>query len=416
MALNLKRELLKSGYHRNYNKTLVLNKVNKVNKEDIKNKNKILFEDPNTFLKLPIETNFEFIVNKLPRGPQYDFDDKLIPYTMIGNPKYIKLNKYTYSNSSRSTSKKGSFISKIKDSNLSRTNNNNNYYNIISDKEIKEIFNNYKNIIRENKIKYKKDLISNDECSKLMKQYIDKNLSLQEKCLKKNEDNINGFKNMEEYIKHKMKLKAKSNRNKRNYSQNNSISKDINISVGELIMNSGEEYRLKKEAKALISYNRNRKYSLTNPNQNWEMSLRRPNDFIGTRKELVNFGTQKFPFWSIATEKSPENKEYISKPKREFNYNTYGTLSSITNSIQNLFNLELKKNKTNEDIYKNYFKRNPHYDTLDIQGQKLIDFEENLCKKLKGKKKILKIRNRKEEVKDMTIYANYTYNNYNDFK
>ena len=416
MALNLKRELLKSGYHRNYNKTLVLNKVNKVNKEDIKNKNKILFEDPNTFLKLPIETNFEFIVNKLPRGPQYDFDDKLIPYTMIGNPKYIKLNKYTYSNSSRSTSKKGSFISKIKDSNLSRTNNNNNYYNIISDKEIKEIFNNYKNIIRENKIKYKKDLISNDECSKLMKQYIDKNLSLQEKCLKKNEDNINGFKNMEEYVKHKMKLKAKSNRNKRNYSQNNSISKDINISVGELIMNSGEEYRLKKEAKALISYNRNRKYSLTNPNQNWEMSLRRPNDFIGTRKELVNFGTQKFPFWSIATEKSPENKEYISKPKREFNYNTYGTLSSITNSIQNLFNLELKKNKTNEDIYKNYFKRNPHYDTLDIQGQKLIDFEENLCKKLKGKKKILKIRNRKEEVKDMTIYANYTYNNYNDFK
>ena len=416
MALNLKRELLKSGYHRNYNKTLVLNKVNKVNKEDIKNKNKILFEDPNTFLKLPIETNFEFIVNKLPRGPQYDFDDKLIPYTMIGNPKYIKLNKYTYSNSSRSTSKKGSFISKIKDSNLSRTNNNNNYYNIISDKEIKEIFNNYKNIIRENKIKYKKDLISNDECSKLMKQYIDKNLSLQEKCLKKNEDNINGFKNMEEYIKHKMKLKAKSNRNKRNYSQNNSISKDINISVGELIMNSGEEYRLKKEAKALISYNRNRKYSLTNPNQNWEMSLRRPNDFIGTRKELVNFGTQKFPFWSIATEKSPENKEYISKPKREFNYNTYGTLSSITNSIQNLFNLELKKNKTNEDIYKNYFKRNPHYDTLDIQGQKLIDFEENLCKKLKGKKKILKIRDRKEEVKDMTIYSNYTYNNYNDFK
>ena len=58
-----------------------------------------------------------------------------------------------------------------------------------------------------------------------MKQYIDKNLSLQEKCLKKNEDNINGFKNMEEYIKHKMKLKAKSNRNKRNYSQRICISK-----------------------------------------------------------------------------------------------------------------------------------------------------------------------------------------------
>ena len=420
MALNLKRELLKSGYHKNNNnKTLVVNKVNKYNKQDIINKNKILFEDPNTFLQLPAETNFEFIVNKLPRGPQYDNDDKLIPYTMIGNPKYIKINKYTYSNSSRSTSKKASFISKIKDSYLSRTNNINNYYNIISDKEIKEIFNNYKNTIRENKVKYKNDLISKDECSKLMKQYIDKSLSLQEKCLKKNEDNINGFKNMEEYIKHQMKLKAKSNRNKRKsyYSQNNSISKDINISVGELIMNSGEEYRLKKEAKTLISFRKNRKYNLSNPNQNWEMSLRRPNNFVGTRKEIINFGTQKYPFWSIATEKNPENKEYISKPKREFNYNTYGTLSSMTNSLQNLFNFELKKNKTNDDIFKNYFKRNNrNCDTLEIQGQKLIDFEENLCKKLKGKKKILKIKNRKEEVKDMTIHANYTYNNYNEIK
>ena len=107
-------------------------------------------------------------------------------------------------------------------------------------------------------------------------------------------------------------------------------------------MNSGEEYRLKKEAKTVISFRKNRKYSLSNPNQNWEMSLRRPNNFVGTRKEIINFGTQKYPFWSIATEKNPENKEYISKPKREFNYNTYGTLSSMTNSLQNLFNHFLK--------------------------------------------------------------------------
>ena len=85
----------------------------------------------------------------------------------------------------------------------------NNYYNIISDKEIKEIFNNYKNKIQENKNKYKNDLISNDECSKIMKQYMDKNLSLQENCLKKNENNLNKFKNMESYILEKLKLKSK---------------------------------------------------------------------------------------------------------------------------------------------------------------------------------------------------------------
>ena len=413
MALNLTRELAKSGYRRKNNKSLVVNKIKKDEKEDIMKKNNILFEDPNTFLQLPNETNFEYIVNKIPRGPQYDYDDKLITYTMVGNPKYLKNNKFINLNSSRSTSKKASFSSKIKEPNLSRINNNvNNYYNIISDKEIKEIFNNYKNKIIENKRKYKDDLISNDECSKTMKQYIDKTLSLQEKCLKKNEDNITGFKNMENYIQQKMKLKEKTSRNKlyKPNLENDSMSKDININVGKLIMNSGEEYRLKNEAIALIEKNNNNKYVLPNVNQNWEMSLRRPKNFVGSRKELLNFGTQKYPHWLNVTEKSPNYYEHISKPKNDFNYSSYGVQSSRTNSIQNLFNLELKRNKTNDDIYKNYFKRNTACDTLEIQGEKLIDFEENLCRKLKGKKKILNQRNNKEEVKDMTICANYEYN------
>ena len=415
MALNLTRELAKSRYPRKSNKSLVVNKINKNDKEEIIRKNNILFEDPNTFLKLPYETNFEYIINKIPRGPQYDYDDKLISYTLVGNPKYLKTNKYINLNSSRSrsTSKKASFSSKIKEPNLSRANNINNYYNIISDKEIKEIFNNYKNKIQENKNKYKNDLIANDECSKVMKQHIDKTLSLQEKCLKKNEINVNKFKTMEEFIQQKMKLKEKTSRNNyiRNNAQNNSMSKDINISVGELIMNSGEEYRLKNEALALIEKQNNKKYTLPNVNQNWEMSLRRPKHLIGKRNELLNFGTQKYPVWSIATEKNAQF-EHISKPKKDYNYSSYGTvISSRTNSIQNLFNLELKRNKTNDDIYKNYFKRNTACDTLEIQGQKLIDFEENLCRKLKGKKKILNYKNNKEEVKDMTICANYEYNN-----
>ena len=413
MALNLTRELVKSGYRRKSNKSLVVNKIRKDEKEEIIKRNNILFEDPNTFLQLPNETNFEYIVNKIPRGPQYDYDDKLITYTMVGNPKYLKSNKYTNLNSSRSTSKKASFISKIKEPNLSRINNNiNNYYNIISDKEIKEIFNKYKNKIIENKRKYKNDLISNDECSKTMKQYIDKTLSLQEKCLKKNEDNITEFKNIENYIQQKMRLKERASRNKgyKTNLQNNSMSKDININVGKLIMNSGEEYRLKNEAIALIEKNKNKKYVLPNVNQNWEMSLRRPENFIGSRKELLNFGTQNYPHWLNVTEKSPHFDEHISKPKNDFNYSSYGILSSRTNSIQNLFNLELKRNKTNDDIYKNYVKKNTDCDTLEIQGEKLIDFEENLCKKLKGKKKILNHRNNKEEVKDMTICANYEYN------
>ena len=103
---------------------------------------------------------------------------------------------------------------------------------------------------------------------------------------------------------------------------------------------------------------------------------------------------------------------YEGQPRKDINYSSYGALFSRTNSIQNLYNNELIKNKTNDDICKNYIKRNSTCDTLEIQGQKLIDVEENICRKLKGKKKLLNIRNNKEEVKDITIQANYTYNNF----
>ena len=362
-----------------------MNKVRRRDKEELIRKKNILFEDPNTFLKLPYETNFEYIINKIPRGPQYDFDEKLISYTLVGNPKYLKANKYY---NSRPASKKSSFNSKIKEPNINRINNINNYYNLISDKEIKDIFNNYKNKIQENKRKYKNELISDNECSKVMKHYINKTLDLQEKCLKKNEDNAAKFKNMEDFIQQKMKLKEKTIKRNKNYLENNSM-RDINLNIGELIMNSGEEYRLKNEALNLIEKNKNKKYVLPNVNQNWEMSLRRPKNIVGSRKELLNFGTQNYPYWFIATEKSPQFNEHISKPKKDFTISSYGALTSRTNSIQNLFNLELKKNKTNDDIFKNYFKRHSDCDTLEIQGQRLIDFEENLCRKLKGKKKIL---------------------------
>ena len=187
MALNLIKELSKQGHYRTKNKSFLINKVKNFDTEDIIKKNNILFKDPNTFLKLPKETEFDFIINKIPRGPQYDLDDKLIPYTMVGNEKYIKKKKILGLFNSKSFNR-DKFKSKSKFSNVSRFNDLKSGYNLITDKEIEEIFDNYKNKINENKNKHK-DLIDKNECPKVMKQYIDKNLSLQEKCLKKNNDN-----------------------------------------------------------------------------------------------------------------------------------------------------------------------------------------------------------------------------------
>ena len=57
MALNLTRELAKSGYRRKNHKSLVVNKIKKYEKKEKIKKNNILFEDPNTILQSPTATN-----------------------------------------------------------------------------------------------------------------------------------------------------------------------------------------------------------------------------------------------------------------------------------------------------------------------------------------------------------------------
>lgn len=408
MSLNLINELTKNGYSRKKNKSFLLNKVTDFNTEDIMKKNTILFDDPNTFLKLPNETNFNYIINKIPRGPQYDLADKLIPYTMVGSTKFMKMRKFPISFGYKSFNRK-IFNSKSRRSTLSRIQDLKNGYNLITDKEIEEIFDNYKNKIKNNKNK-QKDLIDKNECPKVIKQYIDMNLSLQEKCLKKNEDNLADCKNLNGNILQRMKITNKKNANKKNnksFYENSSTNKDIQLSNGELLMNSGDESRFKNKIINLIDKN-NSEFFLPEVNQKWENSLRNPEQSAKLKKRMINCKLQKCPYWIYPSEK---NLESISKKKiRQFsNYNDY---SSRTNSMNNLLIPESKKNQTNDDIFKNCFRKNFTSDMLEIQGKKLIDVEEKINKKMKGKKKILKFKNYKEEVKDMIIYSNYAYNNY----
>ena len=408
MSLNLINELTKNGYSRKKNKSFLLNKVTDFNTEDIMKKNTILFDDPNTFLKLPNETNFNYIINKIPRGPQYDLADKLIPYTMVGSTKFMKMRKFPISFGYKSFNRK-IFNSKSRRSTLSRIQDLKNGYNLITDKEIEEIFDNYKNKIKNNKNK-QKDLIDKNECPKVIKQYIDMNLSLQEKCLKKNEDNLADCKNLNGNILQRMKITNKKNANKKNnksFYENNSTNKDIQLSIGELLMNSGDESRFKNKIINLIDKN-NSEFFLPEVNQKWEHSLRNPEQSAKLKKRMINCKLQKCPYWIYPSEK---NLESISKKKiRQFsNYNDY---SSRTNSMNNLLIPESKKNQTNDDIFKNCFRKNFTSDMLEVQGKKLIDVEEKINKKMKGKKKILKFKNYKEEVKDMIIYSNYAYNNY----
>lgn len=419
MSLNFLKGISKKGFSRKKNKSFLLNRVKNFNTEDILKKNTILFNDPKTFLKLPNETDFDFIINKIPRGPQYDLGDKLIPYTIVGNDKYIKLHKFQEGLGSRSFNRK-IFKHKNKFVNLSKGNETKTGYNLITDKEIEEIFDNYKNKIKENKTRNKiKDLIDINECPKVMKQYIDKNLSLQEKCLKKKEDNLIRYKNMKGNSQ-KMKINSKIINNKRNsksksYYENSSSNKDIHLSAGELLMNSGEDIRYKNRLKNYIDKTTNEFY-LPELNQKWENSLReeRKNIRNKNKKKIINFKLNNSPYWIFSSELNIENNSKSKKPS--INYSIYNDNFSRTCSMQNLFYPESKKSQTNDDIYKNCFRKNVTSDMLEVQGKKLIDVEERMSRNLKGKKKILKFKNYKEEVKDMIIYSNYTYNNYHTSK
>ena len=387
MSFNLMKELIKKGFSRRKNKSFLINKVTNYNTEDIIKKNRILFDDPSTFLKLPNETNFDYIINKIPRGPQYDLGDKLIPYTMVGNDKYKKLHKFQSFLGSKSFKRK-IFNYRSKHYNISKIQDLKGEYNLITDKEIEEIFHNFKNKIKENKNK-KKDLIDTNECPKVMKQYIEKNLSLQEKCLKKNEDNLSYFKNLKENINNKMKYKKNYNKKgNKSYNDNNSFNKDIQLSIEESLMNSGEQSRFKNQLKNLIDKN-NSGFSLPDLHQKWENSLRNPEQIVKYKKRLINYKFLKNPYWISPSEKNLEN---ISKNKIK-NYSVYNDYSSRKNSMKNLLIPESRKSKTNDEIFKNSFRKNFTSDMLEIKGKKLIDVEEKINKKLKGKKKILKFKN-----------------------
>jgi hypothetical protein len=150
-------------------------------------KKKYLFENPRTFLTLPNESNFKFIVNKSPIGPKYDKEDRLIPYSFIGDIKHLS-HKNIFNSSMSNKSRIGAYF-KLKDN----FNTHNNYLNSreideISEKEIKQLFNKFKEEIHyneqmEEKGKNKKE---NEKKENNIKEIIITNeLKLQENSLKK---------------------------------------------------------------------------------------------------------------------------------------------------------------------------------------------------------------------------------------
>ena len=75
------------GHFKNIKKKKFI--INKLQKEslipNLQQKTDLLFENPDSYLKLPYETNFKFVIGRKLKDPRFNSDNKLIPFSVVGS-------------------------------------------------------------------------------------------------------------------------------------------------------------------------------------------------------------------------------------------------------------------------------------------------------------------------------------------
>ena len=359
---------------KNPKKTLVVNKINPGSNKIIEKEIKNLFNNPDTFLQLPSDSEIPYVVGRRLQGPRYDLEDKLIPYSIVGNPKFIK-NKIHSNNNNTSKS----LYSNQSKSNLQK-NINDNSKTQMSDDQIKAIFSKCKYNI-ENNINKKNDFLSSIPLN--MKEYVIKPLLMQEKSL-------DYFKKNEKYQR----------RFKRNMMKKLFIKEDQLEFTRSDLFTLSENFITKRETLNYLTHNEIQK-QFGNGLQNWSMSLRRPKYFEGERRGYVNVGSENKPYWIMLREKCPNQFENIMNPNY-FNFQDFYQIMNKTHSFNQFM-------KTSPNFIQ-FINKTNNIQTLKIRGKNLLKVEEDNYKQLKGKtKKLLHLKYDRESLKDLNICDNWQY-------
>ena len=359
---------------KNPKKTLVVNKINPGSNKIIEKEIKNLFNNPDTFLQLPSDSEIPYVVGRRLQGPRYDLEDKLIPYSIVGNPKFIK-NKIHSNNNNTSKS----LYSNQSKSNLQK-NINDNSKTQMSDDQIKAIFSKCKYNI-ENNINKKNDFLSSIPLN--MKEYVIKPLLMQEKSL-------DYFKKNEKYQR----------RFKRNMMKKLYIKEDQLEFTRSDLCTLSENFITKRETLNYLTHNEIQK-QFGNGLQNWSMSLRRPKYFEGERRGYVNVGSENKPYWIMLREKCPNQFENIMNPNY-FNFQDFNQIMNKTHSFNQFM-------KTSPNFIQ-FINKTNNIQTLKIKGKNLLKVEEDNYKQLKGKtKKLLHLKYDRESLKDLNICDNWQY-------
>ena len=157
------------------------------------------------------------------------------------------------------------------------------------------------------------------------------------------------------------------------------ITKNLSIKlkrpISKLLMKSNDEYRTKKEIKD--SFYKEIKNTIPEPNYKWTVNLR-DND-----NHYLNEGSIKNPYWTLyINKKENEENEKIRNP--DFFYTTQSKFYQRNQYLKGkiphktFYTLNKDLNNTNRQVSQIY-----------VKGKKLLDFEIENSKYLKGRKIIL---------------------------
>ena len=361
-------------------KTLVVNKISPGSNLKIENEVKNLFDSPDTYLQLPSDSKIPFVVGRRLQGPRYDLDDKLIPYSIVGNPKFLKNKTNINVNNSISRSLYSQQHSR---STMAKNNNtiDNTKSSAMSDNQIKAIFSKCKYNIENNNIK-KNDFLKTIPNS--MNDYVIRPLLIQEKNLKLYKNNLNFQKRFNRNLIKRLYISTKNDP-----SESNRVN----------LLQESDNYITKTETLRYMALN-DKKINFGNGLQNWSMSLRRPKNFEGERRGYVNVGNDNKPYWIILREKYPNQFENIMNPNNinnEFDKAMYKT-QSFNKYITTFPNFKKFMNKT-YNIW-----------NLEVKGKNLLKVEEDNYKQLKGKtKRLVHLKYDRDSMKDLNICENWKY-------
>ena len=223
----------------------------------------------------------------------------------------------------------------------------------VDDQDLKKIFDGYRNIQKHN-------LTASNSNSHLirtmdpkLKNELSQILDLQEKTLKTFHNESKGREKLINYLSNKLKK-----------------------SSSELLMNKISHYRVKREIMNECDEEIKNQRPLP-PNQ-WGLTLRQSSDQVN--HYYINVGSERIPKWQLFIQKPKPMKETIRNPEAEDN----NEIKEIKNYLNNKY---LKSKVPAKSFTK--FKETANFNsfnTLEVKGKDLLQFEQDNSKMLKGKK------------------------------